>query len=74
MTYSNFIDTLSNGFSMFYSGLITLANSLINNYLIITILGISIFISLICFFINRILSMPYNRKDKVNLDNVRGDK
>ena len=51
MTYSNFVDTLSNGFSMFYSGLITLANSLINNYLIITI---GVYFYLICFFINRI--------------------
>lgn len=73
MTYSSFVDTLSNGFSMFYNGLITLANVMIHNYLIITLLGVSLFISLVYLFINNILTIPFNRKDKVNLDNVRSD-
>lgn len=71
MTYSDFVDTLSSGFSMFYNALITLSNSLINNYIIITMLGIPIFFSLV-YLIGRFLA--FTRDYKSDLDNVRGDK
>ena len=73
MSYSEFVATLINGVNMFYNGIVTIANVLINNYFIITILGLSIFTSLFSIFINDILSLPFTRKNN-DLDNVRSDK
>lgn len=75
MSYSDFVNTLANGFSLFYNSLVSIANVLIHNYLVITILGVGIFISLIYLFLNDILTIPFiSKKTKSDLDNVRGDK
>lgn len=73
MSYNDFLGTLINGINMFYNGLVNIANVLINNYLIITILGLSIFVSFIYLFINNILTIPFYHKN-TDLDNVRSDK
>lgn len=75
MSYSDFVNTLANGFSLFYNSLVSIANVLIHNYLVITILGVGIFISLMYLFLNDILTIPFiSKKIKADLDNVRGDK
>lgn len=73
MTYTEFLNSLVYGINMFYQGLVYIANVLISNYIIITLLGLSLFSTLIYFFCNNILTIPFIHKNK-NLDNVRSDK
>lgn len=69
MTYSNFIDSLSNGANLFYTSLVQVANSLIHNYIFITMLGLTIFCSLL-YFVVYAIRLPYFSKQK-DLDNVK---
>ena len=46
MSYSNFLDSLSNAFVIFVNGLVSISNSLMSNYFFITILGLVLFCSL----------------------------
>lgn len=69
MSYSDFISSLSNGASLFYNSLIQVANSLIHNYIFITMLGITIFCSLLHFVVYAI-RLPYFSQKK-DLDNIK---
>ena len=63
MQYSEFLDFISNGCSLIFNTLIQVANNLMSNYFFITILGISIFSSLLWFFLDNVVYRP--------VDNVR---
>lgn len=65
MSYSDFISSFQYGVSLIFNGIITFSNSLINNYFIITIIGISLFISV--FFI--IIGLLSFSNKKADLDN-----
>lgn len=58
MTYTEFLDLISNGCSLVFNTLIQVANNLMSNYFFITILGISIFSSLLWFFLDNIMYKP----------------
>lgn len=70
MTYPEFVDSLSYGFSLFIDTLIRVSNVLMHNYIFITLVGLSIFISLfylIYYFIHDVIdSRIYNIEDKLN--------
>lgn len=71
MTYSDFINSLGYGVSMMFNGISQVANSLLSNYIIITILGLSLFTFVIYSLIDIIFSV---HKSKDNLDNYGSDK
>lgn len=71
MTYSEFINSLANGCSLIFNGILTMANGLIHNYIFITILGLSLFSFVIYTLVGCIQSV---HKDKNDLDNYGGDK
>lgn len=61
MTYSDFVNSFSNAFNLFLNGLITISNSLFNNYIFITLLGLSLFIFLFNLLIDIVLSLKKNK-------------
>lgn len=71
MSYSDFIQTLGNGASMLFNGISQVATSLMSNYIVITILGLSLFTFVIYTLIDVLFSV---HKSKDNLDNYGGDK
>ena len=71
MTYSEFINTLSDGCTMFFNGIFTIANSLMSNYIVITLLGLSLFSFVIYTLVN---CFQLFHKDKNDLDNYKGGK
>lgn len=64
MSYSDFINTFTNGINLFINSLITIANSLLSNYIFITILGLSIFTYLFYLLVSIIVSFNFNKKDE----------
>lgn len=75
MSYSDFLASLSSGVNLFYNTLVATADTLLSNYIVITILGLSIFVSLFYLFVNEILTLPFIfKKNKHDLDNIGGDK
>lgn len=77
MTYSEFLNYISNGFTLFYNTLISVSNTLLSNYFFITMLGLVIFVSIFYFVLYDIFGIPFfsiKKKNKYNLDNVRGGK
>lgn len=70
MTYSEFLNAIGNAFTMFINGLTFLANSLLSNYFIITILGLAIFISLIHFILS--LIQDTSSSSSKDLDHING--
>lgn len=71
MSYSDFINTLGYGVNMLFNGISVVANSLLSNYIVITILGLSLFSFVIYTLIDIIFSV---HKNKDNLDNYGSDK
>ena len=66
MTYSDFLDLISNGTQLFYDTLITISNYLITNWFFITILGISIFVIFFYWFFDNFIDAPLKVKDNVD--------
>lgn len=69
MTYSEWLDTLVSPISYFISWLSTIADNLIHNYFVITLLGICLFVSLlwcIFYFIFDVFDKINNRYDDFN--------
>lgn len=64
MSYTDFLDFISNGCSMFINSFTAIANSLIHNYIIITLLGLSIFICLFWWFFDNFITAPLKVKDR----------
>lgn len=67
MSYSDFLDFISNGCIMFLNAFINVSNSLIHNYIFITLLGLSIFITLFWWFYDNVVIALLKVKD--NCDN-----
>lgn len=63
MTYSEFLEFISNGIQLFYNTLIQVSNSLIHNYFFITILGLVLFSSLFWWFYYNVVVAPLKVKD-----------
>lgn len=62
MSYQDFLDTLVSPINSFINWLSLVANSLIHNYIVITLLGITLFISLVWF----IFYLIFDYFDKIN--------
>lgn len=60
MTYSEFIQTLVSPITTFVNGLKTIANSLMSNYIFITIFGLIIFVSLFWLIYDTFISLTIN--------------
>lgn len=71
LSYSEFINSLGYGVSMLFNGISQVASSLLSNYIVITILGLSLFTFVIYTLIDIIFSV---HKSKENLDNYGSDK
>lgn len=56
MSYSNFLDLISNGFTLFYNSASAIFSYMFTNYFYITLIGLSIFVSLLFFVKNLIIS------------------
>lgn len=57
MSYSDFLDFISNGFTLFFDNIFRVANNLMTNYIFITLVGVVIFISLIHVIYDLIISL-----------------
>ena len=74
MSYNDFLDLISNGCTMFYNALISISNSLIHNYIFITLIGLSLFVSLLYLFMNNYvfnLSIKFRNKSDDFIDSER---
>lgn len=70
MTYSDFLQTFLSPISSFLEWATTITNSLINNYVFITVVGLSVITSLLSFFVYHFLNLgSYKFSKKHNLDN-----
>ncbi len=65
MSYSDFLDTLISPIRLFVSALSQVADSLIHNYIIITLLGITLFISLVWLIYYTFHDFINTRIDKI---------
>lgn len=63
MTYSEFVDTLGNGCSLIFNGIVEVSNTLIHNYIFITLLGLVLFCSVI-YIVSDFLIIPLGDIDK----------
>lgn len=67
MTYSDFLSSLGSVISSFIAWLSSMANIVSSNYILITLLGLSLFGFVFYFFVDLLLSF---RESKSNFDDV----
>lgn len=70
MSYSDFINSLGYGFTLLFDTISRVSSSLLNNYIIITLLGLSIFSFVIYSLVDILFSV--HKKKKSDLDNYGG--
>lgn len=70
MSYNEFLNLISNGFTLFFNTLSSWADVLMSNYFFITLLGFVLFSSFI-FLLLDILNIPF-KFHKLNLDEAGG--
>lgn len=58
MNYSDFLSLIGNGCNLIFTNLGVFVNSLLSNYIFITLIGISLFISLVRFLYYKIINAP----------------
>lgn len=63
MSYSEFVNTLGNGCSLIFNGIVNVSNTLIHNYIFITLLGLVLFCSII-HIVSDFLVIPIKNIDK----------
>lgn len=66
MTYTEFLNYIGNGCSLFLDTLISVSNNLIHNYIFITIFGLSLFVALFWWFYDNFVVAPLKVKDNVD--------
>ena len=66
MSYSDFLSLIRYGIDLFVDNIGNVANSLMNNYIFITLLGLGIFCSLFIMFVNFVLDKIYSKRDKLD--------
>ena len=71
MSFSQFLSTLTNGFTIFYNGLTSLSNVLIENYIVIVLLGLPLFLSVLYFLFDLLFDLPFHKTK--NLDDIGGE-
>ena len=74
MTYSEFLQSLQPGFSLFFETLTKVQATLIHNYIFMTLLGLTIFVSLWYLILGLIDdTLDSKSRDKSNKDDFNSD-
>lgn len=66
MSYQDFLDSLLYGINLFLDNFDLVINNLFTNYIFITFLGITIFLSLLNWFLKHVVFAPLKVKDNID--------
>lgn len=58
MSYSDFLSLVGNGCNLIFTNLGVFVNTMIHNYIFITLIGLTIFISLIKWVFSKVINAP----------------